>query len=756
MNQPIRNILTTFYFSFPVQLLIRQIRRHKILMAFWLVLLGFVSGTIGEGFGGPHLFLDPEYMGHENFWSVFMVGSALGAFLFAYMITFYIHESYNFHFIANCKNPFYTLSFNNLLIPGSFLIIYIWKFIHYHSVGEGFTWGVAEKVIGLLSGIGIVFLISATYFFTRRSLLLRFGQKLEKKLSPNKGRGKRWVLIGKARRSVRREQLTDNYFVFPFRIVRVNPINTPDVHGVVDFLNQHHGKLLLMQIFIFLLVAVLGLLEGNRFFQIPAGASFLLMLSLMMMIMGAITFWFRKSGILTIAVLAGMLFLYDRVDSFSEKNHAFGMNYEVGPAEYSRNNLEAITTDQIYNQDRQSTIALLESWKQNYQEKYGKHKKPRAVFLTASGGGLRSAYWTFRSLQMLDSLTQGQIYDEVRLMSGASGGMFGLSYYRELALRRTLGEEVDINSPQYHVNISKDMLNRIFFKMYADVFLPNREIQIGDKVYDRETGYSFDHQLGMNLPELKDRKLGDYAAYEMQGITPQVILTPTILNQGRKLYISSSPVSYLTRPNKITDHYLSKAVGVEFRRLFADQGADELFMSTALRMNATFPFVLPVVELPSQPPMEVMDAGAIDNYGTQTAVKYLFEFKDWFEENTSGVIFIQIRDNLREDPIQDGSNKGFFARAMTPLGGGYYSMAEAKDMSNDYMLEFVREWYEGYVEVVPIQYSRENSQDPASLSWHLTRKEKANIHQGLFTEENQYAFMMVSSLYKPDLLAENK
>ncbi|MEZ4777269.1 MAG: hypothetical protein R3D00_29100 [Bacteroidia bacterium] len=756
MNK-LRDISTAVYYSFPVQLLARQLQHRKTLIAFWFVPLGFISGAIGEGFGGSHLFLDPEYLGRENFWSVFLVGSALGAFLFAYMITLYINESYNFHFIAKTRSPFYTFSYNNLLVPGSLLLIYFWRFWDYHtSVAGGITWPVVEKFVGLLMGIGLIFLISATYFFANRSFIQRYGKKIEEGITGKKNRHNRWVIIGKARASIRNPQRTDNYLAFPFCVKKIEQTPEPELYNVVAFLHQHHGKLLLMQILTFLLIAGLGLVDGNRYFQIPASASFLLFCSLAMMVIGAITFWVRKSGILTLLILLGAAVIYDQVDFLSERNQAFGLNYENTPADYSKENLEKITSKEIYNQDRAATLVMLENWKKNYQAKYGRYAKPKAVFVTASGGGLRSAFWTFRSMQYLDSLTNGRIYDEIRLMTGASGGMFGLTYYRELAMNRDLGKITSIEDHRYQENISKDLLNRIFFKTYADVFLPNRQVEIGGKTYDRETGYSFDQQLAINLPELKNKRLWEYSQLETEGLIPPVILTPTILNQGRKLYVAASPVSFLTRPNHITDRHISKSGGVEFRRLFAEQDADSLFMTTALRMNATFPYVLPIVELPSEPPMEVMDAGAIDNYGTQTALRYLFEFKDWFAENTEGVIFVQIRDNEREDPIRDKSTNGLTGRLTAPVDGGYYSMSESKDMSNDYLLEFVREWYRGYIEVIPIQYSRETNSNPASLSLHLTQREKDNIRRGIFTEQNQEAFLMLSSLFQNDLLADKK
>jgi hypothetical protein len=326
--------------------------------------------------------------------------------------------------------------------------------------------------------------------------------------------------------------------------------------------------------------------------------------------------------------------------------------------------------------------------------------------------------------------------------------MFGLSYFRELKMRQEQGQELDLSDDCFAENISQDMLNRIFFKKFTDILLPHRQVSVGSFTYDREAGYSFDRQLVANLPEFRDRRLGDYQVPEYQGIIPTVILTPTILNQGRQLYVSASPVSFLARPNQVSEHYFAKGCGIEFRRFYKDQQPDSLLMSTALRMNATFPFILPVVRLPSKPVMEVMDAGAIDNYGTQTCIRYLFEFREWFEENTAGILVVQIRDNDRQDPIRASSDEKGGYGIFQPLGGGYYSMTESRDMSNDYMLAFMQEWFHGKVEVLTFEYPRETSDQPASLSWHLTRREKQKILASMGTAHNQNSLAALRRMYE--------
>lgn len=754
MQKRLKRTIKAIWFSLPIRLVLRQLQHHKYILMFWVLLIGLVSGVFLKNFGGAYLFLEPEYLGRESFWSLFFVGSAIGGFLFAYMITIYINESYRFHFLAFAESPFYTLAFNNGLIPIAFLGYYYYEFIAYHvSVQQGFDTIVLEKVLGLTTGILAVFLMSATYFFANRSFLYYYSRKLESGLAKKNARHNRKVIIDKAKESVRTPQKVSSYLIFPFHKVAVSSLRYGDLRQVVRTLNQHHGKLLLYQLLVFLLIAILGLLEGNPYFQIPAGASVMLIMSLGLMIAGAVIFWFRKSGILTVAVITCLIVVYNQFDTFHERTQAFGVNYTAPAVTYEDAYLDSLLATTPYEEDIDHTIEMLERWKARYQAKYGTHVKPKAVFVSASGGGLRSAFWTFRTLQHADQLAGGQLSDEMRLMTGASGGMYGLAYYRELYLRDQLSGQSQRHCEEYAERISQDLLNRIFFKSFTDIVLPKRSVQFGDELYDWETGFSFDQQVARNLPELAYRRLGDYSAYEHDGVIPQFILSPTIINQGKQLFVASSPVSYLARQNQISSQFATRERGYEFRRFFANHQPDSLWFVTALRMNATFPVVLPVVQLPSEPAMEIMDAGAIDNYGTQTSLKFLFEFRDWFAENTESVIFLQIRDNQSDDPIRDAYRRDALSRLLAPLGGGVYSMTQAKDRSNDYLLEFIHTWYTGRLEVVSVEYPKERTKDPASLSWHLTQREKQKLERSLNTPDNERAFRMLQEWYDPDLIA---
>lgn len=757
MLSSLRILAKNLWFAFPVRLLVRQLHSHKFLLFFWVFLLIMLSGGIGESFGGAYLFLEPEYLGKENFWSTFLVGSGLGSFIFAYMITFYINESYRFHFLGFCKHPFFLLAYNNFLIPGSFLLLYFHQFLTYHlSLPHESGWHIFELFSGLILGILLVFVISASYFFAETSIFVRFGQKLEKEIEKSKPEKSQWVILGKARESLRYGQRADFYLEFPFKIKKVSGPDKARLRELIQVLNQHHGKLLLLQILTFVFIAVLGLMEEDPVFQIPAGASFLLMLSFLMMAIGAATFWFRKAGIAAIAIAFGIFYFYGDLDFLKDKHHVAGINYDAAPAAYTVDNLLSLQNDSIYQQDRAATIAYLENWKARYQAKYGQDVLPQAVFVSASGGGLRSAVWTFRTMQYLDSVSNGRLSDEVRLFTGASGGMFGLAYYRELYWRRASGVDIDLQARRYSDNMSKDMLNKIFFRMFSDLFLPNGKGTVDGQVLSRDAGYSFDRQVERNLPELRHRRVGDYAQPESQGIIAPLVLAPSIINQGRKLFISSQPMSFLVNPGEITNYFQARPDGIEFRRLFGQHQPDSLHLVSALRMNATFPLVTPVASLPSEPAMQVMDAGALDNFGTQTAIKYLFEFRDWFEENTQGVMLVQIRDTDREEPIENSAKSGVLSDLLTPIGGGYKSMLEAKDLANDHLLEYVKEWYFGPIEVLSFEYPLQSLDQPASLSWHLTQREKRTIEQCLAEIRTQEEALVLESNYRPFWIAQGQ
>lgn len=143
-----------------------------------------------------------------------------------------------------------------------------------------------------------------------------------------------------------------------------------------------------------------------------------------------------------------------------------------------------------------------------------------------------------------------------------------------------------------------------------------------------------------------DKPITAYLEPEKNALIPMIILTPTVVNDGRKLYIASRPVSFMNNDVlSFPEYKTTKLSGVDFHALLKDQDAKDIRFLSALRMSATFPYITPNTTLPTEPAVQIMDAGISDNFGLSDAVRFVYAFNDWISENTSGVIFISIRDS---------------------------------------------------------------------------------------------------------------
>jgi hypothetical protein len=61
----------------------------------------------------------------------------------------------------------------------------------------------------------------------------------------------------------------------------------------------------------------------------------------------------------------------------------------------------------------------------------------------------------------------------------------------------------------------------------------------------------------------------------------------------------------------------------------------------------------------------LMDAGLRDNYGQETTLRFIENFKEWLKENTGKVIILQLRDrNLDnwQQPFETGSATDFLIK----------------------------------------------------------------------------------------------
>lgn len=749
-------MLQRIFYSLPVQLLINSIKKNHLLLFCWIILFAIVTESFGKVVGVPNLFLDPEYNHSTGFNSFLIMGICTGGFIMAYNITGYILDSQHFSFLGTLPRPFVKYSLNNALIPLIFLIVYTVKIIQFQTENEYNTfWLLAEKLGGFYCGFLLMCALWSIYFrFTNTDIFLVLASNLDKSLKKMPmNRNKAMEKLEMARKP----EYKVLYFLnlkFKFRKLNARQ-HMYDKQAILRVFDQNHLNSILTGMILILLTFTLGVFRDFAVFQIPAGASVVLFLTIFILFSGALVYWFRGwSTLITIGlVIAANLIVKSGL--FHSHHKAYGLNYQKAPKEYSLQALAAHNNSENYDKDYEQSLQILKNWR----AKFPAGKNPPMIFVCTSGGGQRAALWTMRVMQTADSLTKGRFMEHTTLITGASGGLIGAGFFRELKYRQQLQDEINPHDPMYLQQISDDNLNPVIFTLLAsDMFVRNQYFEYAGQRYVKDRGYAFEKQLNKNTGNLMDRQLWEYREAEQRADIPLMIISPTIINDGRKLYISSQNISYMNSAPPTQGQFLQqKYKGIDFRRFFGEYGADSLRFMSALRMSATFPYVTPNVSLPSTPAIEIMDAGISDNFGITTAVHFLHTFKDWISANTSEVIFISIRDSEKNKPIKKEQNHSFFNRIFTPIRSLYRNWANIQDLNNDLKLELAQSWFNGKIQRIELEYDpatifnqdsvREVSEaqeekiefERASLSWHLTTREKKNIRANIHLQENQRA-----------------
>jgi hypothetical protein len=215
------------------------------------------------------------------------------------------------------------------------------------------------------------------------------------------------------------------------------------------------------------------------------------------------------------------------------------------------------------------------------------------------------------------------------------------------------------------------------------------------------------------------------------------------------MIISTQPMSFLMRPAYDSNHVLdADPDAVDYQALFTRQDPLNLRMLTALRMNATFPYVLPNVWLPSDPVIDVMDAGIRDNYGQETALRFIQVFQQWIRENTSGVVLIHIRDRKTggwEHPYESTNITELATKPMLLLEYNWFKMQE---YSQNDLMGLAQSMMGNYFYNFCFQYIPEKNDARAALNFHLTKSEKKDIAGALSSAGNQQTFTQFKQLIK--------
>ena len=405
---------------------------------------------------------------------------------------------------------------------------------------------------------------------------------------------------------------------------------------------------------------------------------------------------------------------------------------------------------------------------------------PPMILVCASGGGSRAAAWTMRILTDLEKTfdDHGHRFPyHVRLMAGASGGMIAGAYYvanldepsDNGTIRRKPAKPDGITGgypiaervhpkgewttlDHLNNNIRQDFLMpvaraTIFPDLIPSMLLPIPFTYDRGKALEAAWTVYFNGQLDQSFHDLHDG--------EKDGWRPSLIFSPMTIEDGRQLFISNLDLDKMSenRANRLApdvegdDTDLLSREGNELFKFFPHAGS-AFTVGTAARMSASFPYIMPAVELPTNPPLRVVDAGYYDNFGVGVAATWLFTHRKWVRDHCSGVVVIQIRDGMtgpvrrrEKSPADaDGASRGL-GWLSAPVEGLYNMRTYATAFRNDTLLHLIDQLFraeakndrdKSFFQTVEFEFS---GGDEVQLNFTLTGDECNEIDEAANTPE---------------------
>ncbi len=726
---------------FPLVLLVHHLKHNLLGLFYWLLFFLLISDRIGVGFGLSYLFLSPEYQGNTSFFSFLLIGFSFGGLTMAFHSYSYMRLASRFPFLAMVNKPFVRFCINNSIIPTTFIIYFLIRIVRFQRMEEFESWtNVVLFGLGFLVGFFLFVGVSLLYFFPINKNLF----ELRRFNTAQPTRSERWLRFGKGNRIKVKSANKQRLYFYVGRGMRIQQCRSTKHYAqslLQSVFDQNRISTTVFEIATILTFVLIGLFGGKTFLDVPAGVSVVLLMTIILMLLSALMTWLRVWAYpVIILIFLIMNFFSESGEIFQFQTQAYGLSYKKADL-YSDSVIYAFSKDaEIRNNDYEQYLRYLENWKKRTGE-----EKPVLVIVNTSGGGSRSASWVFQVLRTCDSLSNFKSSKHIAMITGASGGTVGASYYRSLLLEDYQTGKVNFSDPKYFEEISQDLLNKLAFAASTNDLFFRYQSGLENSEYSYDRAMAFEADLNENTGQRLSKPLYYYKVFEKQGIIPNVILTPSVVNDGRRIMISSMGLSFLMDSASPSAQMNRIQENIDLHTLLKSQNAAKLSLSSALRMNATFPYVLPMTSLPTTPEIQLMDAGARDNFGTKITVRWLMQLESWIGKNTSGVVILQIRDNKRIMYQEQTRSFNLFDKFTAPISNVFTNFPRIQDYDQSDLLDLIVDKYDVPIQTINLNL-RELQKDRISLSWHLTKHEKLKVLSAIKRSSNAKEFKRYQQL----------
>jgi hypothetical protein len=356
-------------------------------------------------------------------------------------------------------------------------------------------------------------------------------------------------------------------------------------------------------------------------------------------------------------------------------------------------------------------------------------------------------------LTQLEADLQGRFPEQVRFVAGASGGMLGATYYVG-SLQPPASGSPRHRAPSGEVLDRAALLNGVTDDSLTP--LANRLV-----LHDLLPGFAYaGHDRGDAIQQAWEKStrgvLGasvrSLQAGEVDGWRPSLVLSPMIVEDGRRLIISNLDLENLAT-QATPQRNLSRSA-IELGRMFHD--GPDLRLGTAVRMSATFPYVMPAIEIPTSPALRTVDAGYYDNHGVNLAALWLLDHAQAIRQHVPRVILIEIPGGLATLAKLGPCNarRSWLAGGLwaltTPIEGILSGRDAVSAYDNDELVEILSstlntpdhpERFQSIAFEPPYKVpgcgSCARPDDEVPLSWYITPADAQRLREGMESDDNR-------------------
>lgn len=359
-----------------------------------------------------------------------------------------------------------------------------------------------------------------------------------------------------------------------------------------------------------------------------------------------------------------------------------------------------------------SPAKVIEKWK----AKRGKNTQKMLVVATA-GGGIRAGAWTAEVMTRLQQDCKAAS-DSLLLVSSVSGGSMGSMFVVAPYTGDGAYPTSDNELKQVRFNTKRSSLSAVGWGLvYPDLF---RTIPLfGPAVPEKlDRGWSLENSwsTAWRNARLDTPTMARWRQDVYDGVRPAVIFNATASESGERFLVAS------------TDAPFDGAR--QFSQLFPGEDID---VSTAARLSATFPFASPLARASDglvKSGYHVGDGGYYDNSGLLSAVEWLSDAGD--ELKNYQVLLIVIDAEPGSEKF--GSKWSWQRQLVGPVETLLNVRSSSQQVRESIELRMARKYLAdldmrgklNLDHVTPERFLFGSKSEPP-LSWHLTREQKKEI-----------------------------